>query len=461
MKGKILLWMTLALIALNAASIKMCTALPQTIVYVSPEVIIAAPGESFTVDIKIDNVDWLYGWEFYLRWDPDLLNVTEVAEGPFLNAEGAHKTYFIVKIYNEEPGPEGYNGYTAVWCTLKAEPPTAAAEGGGTLASITFLAKQEGSTDLHLYNTKLCDYYELEIPHTTKDGYFVFPSPTKLYVDPPSFVDPTLVSGSTFTVNISITKVEGLYAWGLYLRWDPTLLSVGSIAEGSFLNQEGAYPTVFNATYPEAGTAYINCTLAGEPIVTAHGNGTLATAIFSVEGYGSTLLRLENTTLLDSELSKIPHLFEDGYFKNVIHDIVVKSVEASSYDVKAGDVVSITVIVKNEGNVAETFEVRTLANITIIETKTVTSLTPGDQETLIFDWNTQDVSEGKYKIKAEADILLGETHTEDNRITMEGVINVTEPKQPFPTSLIVIPIIIVPIAAVILFYIKRKRSPKM
>lgn len=458
MKAKILLWMTLAFITFNGVSIKTSTALPQTIVYVSPELITAGVGDSFTVDIKIANVEWLYGWELYLRWNPDILNLTKVTEGPFLHAEEAYETFFVRKIYNEEIGPEGYNGYAALWCTLKGEPATAAAKGSGILATLTFLVKEEGSSALDLYNTMLRDYDGFEILHTTKDGGFVF-LPPKLYVDPPSIVDPTLVSGSTFSVNITIIGVEGLYAWSLYLKWDPTILNVTQIKEGSFLNQSGA--TDFNVTYAEAGIAYINCTLVGDLIVAAHGNGTLATAIFSVEGYGSTILRLENTTLLHSELLKIPHMFEDGYFKNVLHDIAITSVEALPITAKAGDTISVTVTAKNEGNVAETFEVRAWADNTLIGTKTVTNLSPGDEETLTFDWITEDIAEGEYTIRAEADIILGEINEEDNTRIMEGVVKVTSPQQPFPTTLLIAAVIIVAlIVAVRFFYTKRKSSTK-
>jgi len=435
-------------------SINTCVAQSEAVIYVSPDVNSVAPGESFNVEVNIMNAENVYSWMFNLTWDPTVLNVTNVQESEFLN-QTIYATIFQPYIYNDA-------GYVLVVCVLQGQPRSSSASGDGTLAIVTFSVEDTGNTTMHLHDTMLMDYDYSEISHVTEDGYFAYPI-AKLYVDPPILVNPSLIPDSTFNVNISISilDVENVYSWMFNLTWDPTVLNVTNVQESEFLSQDGE--TTFDVTYPEAGTVCVNCTLIGQPIVTPKGNGTLATITFSVEHYGNTLLDLHNTRLLDNELTEISHSYEGSYFSNVIYDIAVKSIEASTYNVKVGDTVPITVTVKNEGSAAETFNVRIWANISLIGTIPVTDLSSDDQKTLTFDWNTHDIAEGKYVIKAEADILPDETDTNDNTLIMENVIQVTQPEQQLPTTLIiaaVIMIIIILLVAIMFYYTKRKRSLK-
>jgi len=437
-----------------AFSLKTSVAQSEAVIYVSPEMNSAAPGESFNIMVDVKQAENVYSWQFKLSWDPTVLEVQDVIEGDFLD-QRVYKTMFQEYINNEA-------GNLVVVCFFLGEPRGSSASGGGTLATVTFHVKDTGYTTLLLYDTELLDYDILELPHTSEPGYFQYgvtiPS---LNVVLPSIVDP-LSPGSTFNVNITIANVNNLYSWTVCLSWNPTVLNATNIQEGPFLNQNDTQATAFNVTYPEAGTVCVNCTLVDPPIVAASGNGTLATIIFSVEFYGDTLLDLHNTTLLDDNLLEISHVSEDGYFTNVMGDIAVKSVEASIYNITVGDTISITVTVENEGNVAEPFDVLVWANITIIKIIPVTDLASGDQKTLTLDWNTQNIGEGNYVIRAEADTIPGETDTADNTLVMDDVIQVTaQHKTQFPTTLVITATAVIVLLAIILFYFaKRKRSSK-
>jgi len=154
------------------------------VVCVDPPVVSASSGENFTVDIKVADVKNLYTYQFRLSWEPSLLDVTDVTEGPFLNAEETYRTSFTPRIYNT-PDPLGVSGYVYVACTLLGEPATAAASGNGTLATIEFLAKEEGNTSLHLYE---------EMPHGTEDGYStIIPEIPSLFI-PSLFMIATLLA---------------------------------------------------------------------------------------------------------------------------------------------------------------------------------------------------------------------------------------------------------------------------
>jgi hypothetical protein len=109
-----------------------------------------------------------------------------------------------------------------------------------------------------------------------------------------------------------------------------------------------------------------------------------------------------------------------------IHDIAVTSVVPSMTSVIAGEPVNITVVVANQGTAAESFTVALHYDTTLIENKTATNIAAGANTTIFFIWNTTDAKaevyatiekEKSYTIEAEASIVLGETDTQDNKLT--------------------------------------------
>jgi len=112
-------------------------------VYVRPATITAtAAGQSFTVDIRIDNVTDLYSWSIGLTWNSSVLECTSFMEGPFLKSGGP--TISMPGTINNTAG-EIYPAYTY---TLK-EVPTGVS-GSGTLANATFRSKSPGTFNVHL-----------------------------------------------------------------------------------------------------------------------------------------------------------------------------------------------------------------------------------------------------------------------------------------------------------------------
>lgn len=98
----------------------------------------------------------------------------------------------------------------------------------------------------------------------------------------------------------------------------------------------------------------------------------------------------------------------------VIHDIAVVSQVPSPTAVTQGEIVTITVVVKNEGTEIETFDVSCYLNETLIETKTVEDLAPNSTATLSFLWNTTGAPAGEYFINTAASTVPGERDTDDN-----------------------------------------------
>jgi hypothetical protein len=121
-------------------------------------------GEDFTVTIRIAGVTRLYGWSVDLRWDPEILSLTEVTEGPFMKDFGP-ETFLATMINNTF-------GYLRADSSFSHPVPPSGANGEGALAYVTFVAKSTGQTALRFAETDIITAEGAEIWHQTRDGYF-------------------------------------------------------------------------------------------------------------------------------------------------------------------------------------------------------------------------------------------------------------------------------------------------
>ncbi|MCW4052180.1 MAG: hypothetical protein NWE78_03085 [Candidatus Bathyarchaeota archaeon] len=90
-----------------------------------------------------------------------------------------------------------------------------------------------------------------------------------------------------------------------------------------------------------------------------------------------------------------------------------------------GETVDMTILVENQGDYTEVFNVTAYANGTWTSHQEVT-LDPGQNQTLLFVWDTTAFSKGNYLIIGEADIVAGEADPTDNTFVY-GWIFVTIP----------------------------------
>jgi len=425
-----------------------------TKVYLDPALVTANPGETFTVNVKIANVEDLWDYEFRLRWDPALLDVTRVTEGPFLNAEGTYKTYFVKK--EDFPSP----GNLYVVCTLMGEPVSAAASGSGTLAIVAFRVLDAGNCTLDLYGTlfEKPPPEQRKIEHTTEEGFFKYPL-SEVAIDPPSIIDPSLIRGDSFNISVAVAMAIEVYAWSFNMSWDPTVLNVTEIYEGLFLKQNGT-TSFASEISQEEGYLYANCTLLGEPPeASVSGNGTLIIVTFMVEDKGATVLHISEATLLDYEGVEVHALAKDGYFSNILRDVAIISVSVSPTSVRAGDSVVISVVARNEGETTfgQSVDVTIYYNESFLGTLGISDLNPGGEKTLSFSWNTKDLAEGTYRIEAVASQLLGETNIVNNSYVYE-YLEVMPPEQSFPFMLIIMINVVVVLVVFAGFVLLRKRG---
>ena len=102
-----------------------------------------ATGTTFSVNVNIADVSELYGWQVNMTFNPQVLNVESVVEGPFLSQQ--NETVFIKKIENSG----GFLGASAIF---NVPYPEHGASGSGLLCTITFVVMSGGSSAIK-FNT--------------------------------------------------------------------------------------------------------------------------------------------------------------------------------------------------------------------------------------------------------------------------------------------------------------------
>jgi len=254
----------------------------------------------------------------------------------------------------------------------------------------------------------------------TLHAVFEIAPETTIYVDPSEIIDPTLVPSSTFSVNISINYVENLRIYRLNLSYDTNVLSWIGVKVFKIQN---VTPTANAIMNDEAGYVYLNVTYP-IPVTTATPKA-LFMVIFHVDAFGSSILDLHDTELLDENGNPIPHEAIDGYFCSLFRDVSITHVVPSRDWAYVGWKLNITVTAKNLGNLTETFDVGAYYDDQLIGTVPVTDLPPEAEVNVTIIWDTSGVPEGNYTIKALATEVPYEYNTTNN-ILIDGKVWIME-----------------------------------
>jgi hypothetical protein len=423
-------------------------------VYPSPPLVsTAAPGNYFTIQLQVADAPLTYTWAVGLRWNPDILNCTNVIEGSFMKA-GGRITHFTKNINNTAGNLLAVGG-------LQGEPRDAQVSGSGTLALCTFVVNQLGETVLNISRTELCDIDNHVTSPKGEDGLFVYPVAA---LEVSKIVDSSKTEGTNITVNIRAINIEDLKGFEFKLSYTKTVLAAKEVELKPF-PQPNINETYINAT---AAYIYVNVTLCGtaEPI---SGNRTLASITFQVE-QNKTASAL---TFFDTNINATGHVgWISSYFTNIVHDVAVTITSVSpAEDITIGDSVEITVESENKllATQNETFKVKVRAGAESVDTIDVESLRPGDSKIFTVTWNTTSISISEavsYEIKAQIDVItetvnnviLTETNTTDNQF-IYGSILVKPVGGIFvlPIEYIAIVIIIVVIVIAVLVYLKKRK----
>jgi hypothetical protein len=117
------------------------------------------------------------------------------------------------------------------------------------------------------------------------------------------------------------------------------------------------------------------------------------------------------------------YLLTNWPFSSVTHDVAITGITVSSNQVQRGDLVNVTVTLKNEGSASENFNVSLYLNSSLLEMRPVVDLGSNNDGDVVFNWNTTTTAPANYVISAEATHLVGESNVTDNALT-DGVVSV-------------------------------------
>lgn len=162
MRGKIVKnMMMLAIIAgLLAATFAMPSVSAQGTVLAVPYIVDTSktPGTTFSIDITVDDVEFMFGYEFILRFAPSVLQAIDfVSYDPFSDVNPVYIGEGYISSAANYPIPE----YFGLWTTDPVP-----------LGSVTFKVIGEGLTELELYYTVVVDVYGKLIEHTVGNSMF-------------------------------------------------------------------------------------------------------------------------------------------------------------------------------------------------------------------------------------------------------------------------------------------------
>ena len=127
------------------------------VLYLEPANLTLVPSQDFTVELKATSITNLKGYSVTLSYDPTLISLQEVTEGPFLSTKG--KTFFYTK--EEQSTILIDNVLLGTDLSISGE---------GTLAILSFTCLKVGSTSIEFSLAKTRDTHNKEIVTTKRNA---------------------------------------------------------------------------------------------------------------------------------------------------------------------------------------------------------------------------------------------------------------------------------------------------
>jgi hypothetical protein len=416
---------------------------PLTTVAVQPEDTFQVQGYNFTINVTATNLYNLNTWATNITWNPSIINLTQLQEGPWNTTS---PTTFNYTLYAEQ----GTLNLNSTLQTSNGE------TGNRTLATLTFQALAKGYSNINITNPVLLN--NATIPHqlTIIPGTFI--SIAKISTMPRSIMDPNLKVGHEVNLNLTIINVDNLNRWNLSLTWDPNILNFTSALEGPFLNSVTAtnFTVIVNQ---EQGFLTLNCNAtAGKGV---NGTGILATVKFTVKIGGNFKFRILNTTLTDVNGHDILHAVDaEVDFDNRVHDAAITAIQLSTYEAKQDQNITITVTLLNNGTVPENFTLILKFGSGVINTTSIQNVQPSTTRTVETEFTLGQLPGDVYEVRAQIAYLRNEQSYENN--IMSDVLTVAALPQGFTIGWeIIVPIVVVIVAIVLAALYLRKKPKKI
>lgn len=266
-------------------------------------------GDEFTVEIRVDNVEELWGYQFTLGFNPQVVSVTDVEDAGFLGTE--------IEVFGPAYGPAQVT-FGAGYLETPTDPPS----GSGVLAVVTLKAETRGLSRLVLLDPQLFPGGELEVPEV---GNGVVNSVLEMEVSPASAEE--WVNLGQFTEEIMIHGAKNLAGFRFDLGFDPDVVQVDDVALGPFLGSTGRtvgtpFEEIDNVTGMLTFEAFSTGTMDGPD-----GSGVLATVTFTALAKGDTALDLEGLRVFDPDANEENPVDADG----IVH-VVEQGVQVTPLD---------------------------------------------------------------------------------------------------------------------------------
>ncbi len=241
-----------------------CAPASGTVVCIQPVNQVAETGTDFNVDIVVDNVSNLGGFQATIPFDPSLMSFAHATYGSFMGSTGRDVNCFPEKpaptptpaSASPTPTPTPTVGMVELQLTCVTTPPRGppgpgGANGSGVLVTVTFSPLSPGFSPLELVDTIITNPQGNPMPVTTQNGSVtveqgptptpcdgvcptatVTPTPTQT---PTPGLGPTVVRpepltqthllGETFTTDIVVDSVQNLSAFEFVLAIDPSVVT--------------------------------------------------------------------------------------------------------------------------------------------------------------------------------------------------------------------------------------------
>jgi hypothetical protein len=248
--------------------------------YVDPETKeIWTPAEctEFSVEVVIENVTDLYGFEFKLTWNSSLIELVE----QHIKVDEIWTHYFVAhnETWHESDCTDWY------WLAASATAPmTTGFNGTAILVELIFHIKYDPcypdacSTPIHFLDVKLSNSNADPIPIWVQDGlYHIWSSKPKLEINPAS----TEVNKyQDFSVEIWLRNATKVYSYAFKVCYNTTILDVANVVihEGFLLGPYLIKSLQINET---EGSVYVELQEA-DNAPPANGDGLLVTITFRV-----------------------------------------------------------------------------------------------------------------------------------------------------------------------------------
>jgi len=427
------------------------------LVSITPAASFGTVGEDLSVDVIISNVVDLFMYEIHVDFSPGVLSVINVTEGDLLKRGEAYTTFWRTIYDNNEGVVKAANSLLR-----GAQPVT----GIGQAFRITFTVNKAGGSLLHPHNIMMATQFGADIaPILVQDATI---STAKLELAP-SMIRPTtsndLSINKTFNVNVTLAgQVSELYTYDLNLTYGNDVLEATSATLLPFMGTPNSNQTQINN---DNGTIRLSLK-CNPPAASTNTTGTIATIAFKVVKLGSTHIEIsEDSTLADEEDRSLFPTLGSASFNNryATRNIGILDSTLSSYEVTAGDSVTETIIVRNQGSTNETCEAVVHAQNTIaglIGGPSTFTIEANTSQTITMTLKTDGLG-GNYTVNVFFFYLPEETTYQDNDWTITQPLLVhakeAETSTPFGTVFYVsVVLIVILIAATAAYILVRKRK---